>query len=247
MNKVKAFIFLISVYALYNSFVYALVTYEPNQPIVIGEFLFDDDYNATTSDCWINMYNPLGVTVASDAIMGTSSNGWHYYNYAGSSTLGVWPTIMSCGTAGVDLVKMDKSFSIATTAQVIASAVWNNDTRVLTDYSTATIASAVWASPARSLTTFGTLIADIWTSGTRTLTGAGLDSGSLATASDVSNASSSLSAQIQTTNTAVLNASSSLGAQIQTVSSDIASINISSTTIATAVWASPARSLTTFG
>lgn len=173
--------------------------------IRIGEFLYEDDYTASTADCTLTIYDSAG-TLKYTGTMTENANGWHYHDYAvgAGEALGNWPTSMACGTAGVDLVIVDKTFTVipttTTTNDAIAASVWNSSTRSLTTFGSLVtdVVTAVWSSSTRSLTTFGTLVADIWTNGTRTLTGAGLGSGSLALQSDVITASSSLSALINT-------------------------------------------------
>ena len=172
--------------------------------IRIGEFLFEDDYTPSTADCTLTIYDPSG-TLKYTGTMTENANGWHYHDYTvgGGEALGNWPTSMACGTAGVDLVIADKTFTVipttATTNAAIATSIWSSPTRSLTTFGTlvADVASAVWSSGTRSLTTFGTLVADVWTNGTRTLTGATLDTGSLAVQSDITSATSTLTAEIQ--------------------------------------------------
>ena len=132
--------------------------------------------------------------------MSSNADGWHYYTFTASTTLGVWPTFISCGTlGGGDLVKEDKTFVIASSSAAsvdtaaVANSVWNSPDRTLTsatsvtadiwgatnrsltDYATSTIASAVWSISGRSLTSFGTLISDIWSyGGGRTLSSIGV-------------------------------------------------------------------------
>lgn len=173
--------------------------------IRIGEFLYEDDYSPSTADCTLTIYDSAG-TQKYTGTMTENANGWHYHDYAvgAGEALGNWPTSMACGTAGVDLVIVDKTFTVipttATTNNAIAESVWGSSTRSLTTFGTlvADTASAVWASGTRTLSSFGTLAADVWASATRTLTGASLDSGSIATLSDVQTASTSLGARIDT-------------------------------------------------
>ena len=91
----------------------------PGGTVTLGEYVFDDNFVATTTDCWIGITNPLNVEViASTTLMTANNDGWHYYNYttATNAPPGTWPSIMICGTvAGGDLVIIDKSFSVGTT------------------------------------------------------------------------------------------------------------------------------------
>ena len=162
--------------------------YPVDTVVPIGEFVYDDSYVATTSDCYVDIWAPYLdgndelVPVISNVLMSTSTTGWHYYNYVGSSTIGTWPATMKCGTPGVDLVKGDKTFVLTTTTgggsanvdeNSIANAVWANGARTLTDYATSSIAERVWNYSGRTLTDFGTLIADIWAYTSRTITSFG--------------------------------------------------------------------------
>lgn len=105
--------------------------------IRIGEFLFEDDYTASTADCTLTIYNPAG-TLKYTGIMTEDANGWHYHDFAvgAGEALGNWPTSMACGTAGVDLVIADKTFTVipttTTTNDAIAGSVWNTATANLT-------------------------------------------------------------------------------------------------------------------
>ncbi len=160
--------------------------FEAGGTATIGEFVYDDDFVATTTaGCVVTIYNPAGSAVVTNASMSVNvTNGWYYYNYSipTSGATGVWPTTMRCGSAAVgDLVQLDKSFAVG---DIVVSS--------------STIATSVWQNATRSLTSFGTLVSDVWANGTRTLTGAGLTSGSLATQADILTASSSLAATIPT-------------------------------------------------
>ena len=81
--------------------------------IRIGEFLYEDDYTASTADCTLTIYDSAG-TQKYTGTMTENANGWHYHDYAvgGGEALGNWPTSMACGTAGVDLVIVDKTFTV---------------------------------------------------------------------------------------------------------------------------------------
>lgn len=88
----------------------------PGDTITLGEFVFDDDFVATTTACTIGITSPLNVEVVSSTTPMTANNdGWHYYNYTtpGNAVSGVWPSVMICGTAQRgDLVMVDKSFIV---------------------------------------------------------------------------------------------------------------------------------------
>jgi len=109
--------------------------YAPGSTIIMGEFVYDDNGNATTSDCMISIYDDTsGVhnAIASNITMSTSSNsdGWHYYSTTTLTTEGLYPATMTCGSfATGDVAILDKTFVIgydnaSTTA--ISDAVWNN-------------------------------------------------------------------------------------------------------------------------
>jgi len=220
--------------------------YATGDTAVIGEFVYDDNFVATTTAaCTLSIYNPSGSLIVNAGSMTSNANGFTFYSYSvpTSSPEGVWPSQMTCGNvSNGDLVKMDKTFVVGATL-----------------VSTTTLASSVWTSASRSLTTFGTLVADVWTNATRTLTGATLTSGSLATLSDLTTATSSLASAITVGNTsvnanttaAVLAASSSVGSLITGTNSLVTSASSSLAAVITSlpatIWAYSSRSLTSFG
>ncbi len=264
--------------------------YLPNTTILLGEFVYDDDFTPTTTPCLISVFSPSGAVVASTT-MTAETNGWHYYNLAPTTTEGIWPAVMQCGsTLTGDLIKQDKTFVITsnivstssvasavwssnsrslTTFGSLVSDIWSNSARTLTDYSTSSIATAVWSNNTRSLTTFGSLVSDIWANPTRTissfgalaadiwnniyaptrnLTDATLTSGSLATLDNVNSATSTATTAINAnTDSAVNNSSSTIGTQITSAVTAInTQINNATGTIAAAVWANTARTLTDY-
>ena len=81
----------------------------------MGEFVFDDDFVATTTaGCVLSIFDPNENLVFNGA-MTASSTGWTYYNYVvpSNGSSGIWPTQMACGSAiNGDLVKVDKSFIV---------------------------------------------------------------------------------------------------------------------------------------
>jgi hypothetical protein len=133
---VSCFLFLItpSAHAEYR-------TVPPGSPITLGEFVYDDDYVATTTPCNITISDTSASIVVNNALMNADSTGWHHYTYSVpfNAAEGSWPASMSCGTAGVDLVRMDKTF--------LVDGTYLN--------STTTIASSVWSAASRTLTSFG--------------------------------------------------------------------------------------------
>jgi len=228
--KKKKFLFLCFVlFGLISISVVSAANYQkiaPGDTITLGELVFDDDFVATTTDCWIGITDPLNVEVVSSTTLMTANNdGWHYYNYttAGDAPSGVWPSVMICGTAqGGDLIMADKSFIVdwsvvststikevvdesLTVATTSLASVINASTEAAVESASsslfATLPATIWSFSSRTLTSFGTLVADtvagVWSAGTRLLTGASLDSGSLATQSYIDTATSTLSAKIE--------------------------------------------------
>ncbi|HRH24353.1 MAG TPA: hypothetical protein PK109_02070, partial [Candidatus Paceibacterota bacterium] len=218
----------------------------PGTDIYFGEFVYDDDFVATTTaGCTMTVYDPSGSLVVNAATMTVDPNGFYAYSFTPTETRGVWPASMSCGSAlNGSLVKLDKTFEIsdnvvssssvaalvnANTNLAVATAssslsatlpnsIWAFSGRTLTSFGT--LVADIWASGTRTLTGFGTLAADVWTSATRTLTAAGLTSGSLALQSDVTTASSSLGTAITNSQTAI---NANTNSQILTASTSLAS------------------------
>src|SRR3990167_1894463 len=196
----------------------------PGGTVTLGEFVFDDDFVATTTDCWIGITDPLNVeVVASTTLMTANSDGWHYYDYTtvGDAPSGIWPSIMICGsTTTGDLVIVDKSFivdwsvvSTSTIKEVVdesltvatssLAAVIGASTEASVSSASSSIVSQIssfFAGIPAAVWTYisdaGRLAVNVWGGATRTLTGAVLDSGSLATLSDVQTATSSLASAI---------------------------------------------------
>lgn len=138
------------------NFAFAYEQIAPQESITIGEFVYDDNFVATTTPCTISIYDPSGVLIV-DQAMTANSNGWHYYEFAGTSTLGIWPTTMQCGaTSTSDLIKMDKTFTIgysSVATSTLVESIWNYTDRTLT--SGASIAADIWSdvsAPIRRLT-----------------------------------------------------------------------------------------------
>jgi len=87
----------------------------PGDTVTLGEFVFDDDFVATTTaGCVLSIFDPDENLVFNGA-MTASSTGWTYHNYAVplAGPSGIWPTQMTCGSVpNGDLVKVDKSFIV---------------------------------------------------------------------------------------------------------------------------------------
>src|SRR3989338_5926356 len=98
----------------------------PGDTVTLGEFVFDDDFVATTTPCTIGITNPSGVEVTpSTTLMDANNDGWHYYTTttAADAASGFWPSVMICGNVQRgDLVIVDKSFivdwSVVTTGTI---------------------------------------------------------------------------------------------------------------------------------
>src|SRR3989344_3542150 len=106
----------------------------PGDAVTLGEFVFEDDFTPTTTPCTITIIDPSGTEVVSATTMNANADGWHYYDYTTSVSAehGIWPSIMSCGSAvNGDLVKADKSFIVATST-ISAQDVWDVDIADLT-------------------------------------------------------------------------------------------------------------------
>ncbi len=264
MNTVSRILIFVFVFLPIVSFA-AYERVSKGDTITMGEFVYDDNYVATTTaNCTVTIYDPANTLKVNAQSMTANANGWYYYDYTvgASETEGVWPSFMVCGSAlNGDLVKQDKTFVVGATI-----------------VSTSTTASAVWNASTRTLTSLAALATDVWSAATRTLTGAGLDSGSLATLANIETATSSLGAAItnsQTaintntdnrvttatsslaavvnanTNTAVSNASTSIGSMIGNLPSLVWSYSTRTLTsmgsLATDVWSAATRTLTGAG
>lgn len=154
----------------------------PGDSVTIGEFVYDDDMQPTTTACTIDIYFP-DRTVAYSGSMDVSSTGWHYYTISSVDVPGTWPAVMTCGSVVTgDLAHLDKSFKVgyapvSTTpiATAVSNAVWENATRTLTDMSTGSVATAVWEKEARTLTDYSTtsIAQSVWGITGRTLSGFG--------------------------------------------------------------------------
>ncbi len=245
---------------------YQLVS--PGDTVVIGEFVYDDDFVATTSDCTISIYNPANSLIVNEAVMSTTTNGWHYYNFSSTNPEGIWPAVMTCGSVPTgDLARLDKTFLVAyanASTTDIVNQVWNAATSsmitdgtigkqiaVNLDAPVSTVggsltAADIWSYANRSLTSFGTLVSDIWNNGTRSLTTFGT------LVADVwANGTRRLTDQTLTSggslatesfvDTSLDLATTTIVSTIETASSSLA------LTVPANVWAYSARSLTTFG
>ncbi len=248
--------------------------YGPNETVIIGEFIYDDNFEPATSSCSIIIQNTSGVVVVPTTTLTTSTNGWQSYTFSATSTEGIWPTTIICGSiGGGDLAKLDKTFIIGNTAvstSSIASSVWNSAVRTLT--SGASIADDIWNASTRSLTTFGTIVTDIWTNPTRTLTSFGtlladiwsdvaspnrrLTSGSLTdggvlaseafVTSTIQSATSSIISEV-IANRALINALNDISAADVWAHSGRTLTDYATSSISAAVWTVPTSTFSQFG
>ncbi len=134
--------------------------FSPSTAVSISEFVYNDDYTVNTGDCTLTVLDPNGDAFAlpgGSTMSVDVSTGRHYKNFTLSALEGVWPATMSCGTGGVDLAKLDKTFIVG-----------------YVNASTTAISNSVWSNTSRTLTTFGSVVADtataVWSSLSRTLT-----------------------------------------------------------------------------
>ena len=131
IKNFKVFGYFISLFLVFSffwfDFVYAgYQKIAPGDTVTLGEFVFDDDFVATTTPCTIGITNPSGVEVTpSTTLMDANNDGWHYYTTttAADAASGIWPSIMICGSVQRgDLVIVDKSFivdwSVVTTGTI---------------------------------------------------------------------------------------------------------------------------------
>ena len=121
----------------------------PGGTVTLGEFVFDDNFVATTTPCTVGINDPSNtVVLPSTTPMTADPNGWHYYDYTTATTAdsGIWPSIMICGSeANGDLVIVDKSFivdsSIISTSS-IRDLVDDEWTVTLSDFGQTTVSTA---------------------------------------------------------------------------------------------------------
>jgi len=202
----KAFIFCFVVFVFFfASKIYATESYVPGETIVIGEFIYNDDYTPTTDDCTISIYNPSGSVEVNEATMIDDSTGWHQYSFVAPIIQGKYPTFITCGTLlGGDLLKLDKTFIVKepiVTDSSIASSVWSSASRTLTSFGS--LVSDIWSNGSRTLTSIGSLASDIWNDAfapTRTLTSKNIaGGGSLATESYIDASEATIVSEVQST------------------------------------------------
>ncbi len=174
---------------------------------IIGEFLYDDNYNPiATASCTLTTRDPGGSVFINSASMSATTDGWYSYDVnTTSQTEGLYRSQMCC-TEPSSYLCLDKSFYIGPSflsSSDVENSVWNApasghaaagsfgknlqkpvlSTAEIWGYTDRTLSSFgnliadIWSYSTRSLTGFGTLINDIWKNDTRTLTSADLSDG----------------------------------------------------------------------
>ena len=183
---IKGF-FIFGIFSILTNITYAIETYIPGESVVIGEYIYNDDYTPTADDCNISIYSPSLVSLVNATMTDESPavpvTGWHYYPYTIPATEGKYPTYITCGSVMTgDLFKLDKSFivkaPVVTDASIAAAVDVNTSSDISTaitsinsntDTQTGTLATtlsglpaSIWGYTSRTLTAFGVLAADIW-------------------------------------------------------------------------------------
>lgn len=135
-TKLELKIFLLCLFILAGIFVFSSESLagpsgyqrcEPDSNCVLGEFLFDGDYNPVATDsCVIDIRNPSGDVVVDSAATSYIADGWHAYIYNSSGPEGFYRTIMCC-TVAPDTACMDKSFILGTSFETVANIETNTD------------------------------------------------------------------------------------------------------------------------
>ncbi|MEK7633616.1 MAG: hypothetical protein AAB437_02120, partial [Patescibacteria group bacterium] len=152
---------------------------------VIGEFLYDDNYNPiATASCTLTTRDPTGSVFINSASMSASTDGWYSYNVdTTGQTEGLYRSQMCC-TEPSSYLCLDKSFYIGPSflsASDVENSVWNAPASGHATTGTfgknlqkpVLSAAEIWGYTDRTLSSFGNLIADIWSYSTRSLTGFG--------------------------------------------------------------------------
>ncbi|MEK9169916.1 MAG: hypothetical protein AAB788_04190 [Patescibacteria group bacterium] len=152
---------------------------------IIGEFLYDDNYNPiATASCVLTTRDPGGSVFINSASMSATTDGWYSYDVnTTSQTEGLYRSQMCCTTAP-DYLCLDKSFYIGPSflsASEVENSVWDASTSAHVTPATfgnnlqkpVLLAAEIWGYTDRTLSGFGTLISDIWSYSTRSLNGFG--------------------------------------------------------------------------
>ena len=213
--------------------------------------------NLTAADVWNAATRSLtdySTSTLATAIWNSGSR--TLTNYGNDITAAdVWNVLSSSLTTADSIGKQLKD-NVDMANSAIAADVWSESNRSLTDYSTTSIASAVWSSPARSLTTFGTLASDVWSNASRSLTdyststiAAGVWSSPARSLTTFGTLVSDLTSSVWSNPTRTLSAFGNLAADVWNgaYAPNRALTDYSTSTIASAVWNSGARTLTDYG
>ncbi|MDD5397041.1 MAG: hypothetical protein PHW24_03200, partial [Candidatus Moranbacteria bacterium] len=86
---------------------------EPNSSCVVGEYVFDNDYNPVSSNvCTIDINDPSGNLVIDNGATTYNSDGWHSYTYSVGSTEGLYHSLLCCTISAADSACLDESFVV---------------------------------------------------------------------------------------------------------------------------------------
>lgn len=181
--------------------------YAVGDDVTIGEFVYDDDFVATTTPCWVTITSPTSTVVVNEAEMTNGDRGWHYYSFPIVYANGIWPTVMTCGSSTTgDLAKLDKTFVVGNLSMDTGGLATQADITALTSLVNSAssslaiiIPSSINSTVANASSSLFALLSGLMAVNTETIT------------SQITNASSSL---YSTLNASLLNASSSLAALI---------------------------------
>ena len=140
----------------------------------IGEFLYDDDYvpvPPANASCTLAVRDP-SETLLNDPpgyyTMSETADGWYSHDFDTTGQVdGLYRSNMCCTITvpNAQTLCLDKSFTIAPS---VATSVWDNPIRTLTDFGS--LVTDIWDATTRTLSDFGSLVTDIWDNVTRSLT-----------------------------------------------------------------------------
>jgi len=118
----------------------------------------------------IDIWKPDDAALVSDGSMTyiSGSDGLYSYNYTCPSTEGVY-VFSSKATSGGNNGYGSDVFYVAPWIGNMASDVWGNASRTLTDYATSSIAEAVWGYSGRSLDSIDNIVSGVWNAATSSI------------------------------------------------------------------------------
>lgn len=129
----------------------------PSSTCTVGEYLYDDSYQPEVgASCVLNIKNTDGTSFLSNQSLTATSDAWYGHTFTSSSTVGYYRAEICCDISA-DHMCIDKSFEVKNDASGSGSSADD-------------IASAVWNYSGRTLTGFNNIVADVWSYATRTLT-----------------------------------------------------------------------------